>query len=49
MPKRFVYVLKNSEVPPRYYTGLSANLSNRLGHHNTGHQYAHCQVSPLVA
>ena len=36
MPKRFVYVLKNSEVPPRYYTGLSANVSNRLTEHNAG-------------
>ena len=36
MPKRFVYVLKNAEVPPRYYTGLSANVSNRLVQHNAG-------------
>ena len=36
MPKRFVYVLKNSDVPPRYYTGLSANVSNRLVQHNAG-------------
>ena len=36
MPKRFVYVLKNSYVPPRYYTGLSADVSNRLVQHNAG-------------
>ena len=36
MPKRFVYVLKNSDVPPRYYTGLSANVSNRLVEHSEG-------------
>ncbi len=36
MPKRFVYVLKNSDVPPRYYTGMSANVSNRLAEHNAG-------------
>jgi putative endonuclease len=36
MPKRFVYVLKNSEVPPRYHTGLSAHVSNRLAQHNAG-------------
>ena len=36
MPKRFVYVLKNSDVPSRYYTGLSANVSNRLVAHNAG-------------
>ena len=46
MPKRFVYVLKNSEVPPRYYTGLSANVSNRLVQAQRGQQYAHCEVPP---
>jgi predicted GIY-YIG superfamily endonuclease len=27
MSKRFVYVLKNSEVPPRYYTGISSDVA----------------------
>jgi predicted GIY-YIG superfamily endonuclease len=36
MSKRFVYVLKNSEIPPRYYTGLSANPPARLAGHNAG-------------
>ena len=36
MPKRFVYVLKNGQVPPRYYTGLTSNLAARLAGHNAG-------------
>jgi len=37
MPKRFVYVLKNNETPPRYYTGLTSDVSTRLALHNSGH------------
>ena len=29
-PKRIVYILKNSEEPPRYYTGVTSNLKARL-------------------
>lgn len=36
MPKRFVYVLKNSDVPPRYYTGLTSNVAARCAGHNAG-------------
>ena len=36
MTKRFVYVLKNSEVPPRYYTGLTADVARRHAEHNNG-------------
>jgi predicted GIY-YIG superfamily endonuclease len=36
MDKRFVYVLKNAEVPPRYYTGLTSDVAARLTIHNTG-------------
>jgi putative endonuclease len=35
--KRIVYVLKNKEHPPSYYTGLTSNLKNRLDAHNAGH------------
>ena len=35
-PKRIVYVLKNSDNPPRYYTGVTANLKARLDDHNGG-------------
>ena len=36
MPKRFVYVLKNSSVPPRYYTGLTSDVRRRVAEHNSG-------------
>lgn len=36
MPKRFVYVLKNSDAPPRYYTGLTSDVSSRQAQHNAG-------------
>ena len=35
-PKRTVYVLKNADNPPRYYTGVTADLKARLGDHNAG-------------
>jgi putative endonuclease len=31
-----VYVLKNSDDPPRFYTGLTADLGARLAAHNAG-------------
>jgi predicted GIY-YIG superfamily endonuclease len=36
MLKRFVYVLRNAETPPRYYTGLSGDVVKRLESHNAG-------------
>lgn len=36
MVKRFVYVLKNDEVPPRYYTGVTADVARRHAEHNSG-------------
>ena len=36
MSKRFVYVLKNSEVPPRYYTGVTSDVATRGAEHNAG-------------
>jgi putative endonuclease len=36
MRKRFVYVLKNSEIPPRYYTGIASDVSRRHAEHNAG-------------
>ena len=35
--KRFVYILKNDGQPPRYYTGLTAEVGARLRAHNGGH------------
>jgi putative endonuclease len=34
--KRFVYVLKNGDQPPRYYTGLTADVPARLAARNDG-------------
>jgi putative endonuclease len=34
--KRFVYILKNAGDPPRYYTGVTADLTARLADHNEG-------------
>lgn len=31
---RFVYILKNEEEPPKYYTGLTSNIEARLAFHN---------------
>ena len=36
MSKRFVYVLKNSGFPPRYYTGLTSDIATRYAEHNAG-------------
>ena len=34
MSKRFVYVLKNLDRPPKYYTGLTSDVFSRLAWHN---------------
>ena len=34
MAKRFVYVLRNDENPPRYSTGVTANVTARHAEHN---------------
>jgi putative endonuclease len=36
MSKFYVYVLRNAENPPRYYTGLTSNVPRRHGEHNAG-------------
>ena len=36
MLKRFVYVLRNDETPPRYYTGLTSDVATRHAAHNAG-------------
>jgi predicted GIY-YIG superfamily endonuclease len=37
MAKRFVYVLKNEQPVPRFYVGLTADVSQRIEEHNAGH------------
>jgi putative endonuclease len=34
--RRIVYILKNSDDPSRYYTGVTADLRGRLDDHNAG-------------
>src|SRR3982751_913282 len=34
--KHFVYVLRNQEAPPRYYTGITSDAPTRLSEHNRG-------------
>jgi predicted GIY-YIG superfamily endonuclease len=36
MLKRFVYVLRNAETPPRYYTGITGDVAKRQAEHNAG-------------
>ena len=36
MAKRFVYILKNHESSPKYYTGLTSNVVTRHADHNAG-------------
>jgi putative endonuclease len=35
-PQRIVYILKNGDNPPRFYTGVTADLVARLAAHNAG-------------
>ena len=35
-PQRIVYILKNTDNPPRFYTGVTADLKARLQAHNAG-------------
>jgi len=35
-PKCFVYILKNTDQPPRYYTGLTSDVAHRLAAHSEG-------------
>ena len=34
--KRFVYILRTETEPPRYYTGLTSSVAERLDAHNAG-------------
>ena len=34
--KQTVYVLKSEAEPPRYYTGLTSDMTSRLDAHNAG-------------
>ena len=36
MSKRFVYILRNHEIQPKHYTGITADVKRRLAEHNAG-------------
>lgn len=36
LPRTIVYVLRNDEDPPRYYTGVTSRFAARLDAHNAG-------------
>jgi putative endonuclease len=36
LPKRFVYVLRSVSDPTHFYTGVTANVRERLAAHNAG-------------
>ncbi len=46
MPKVFVYVLKNRDTPPRYYTGLTSDVARRFAEHNSDSQRRTCRHRP---
>ena len=36
MLRRFVYIIKNNERSPRYYTGITSDVARRISEHNSG-------------
>ena len=46
MPKLYVYVLKNCDSKPRYYTGLTSDLARRLAEHNSNGPHRTCRYRP---
>lgn len=36
MSKRFVYVIRNQGIPPKYYTGLTSDVARRVSEHYAG-------------
>jgi putative endonuclease len=44
--KRFVYVLKNHETPPRYYTGATSDVRARHAYHNAGRCFHTAKYGP---
>ena len=45
-PRLVVYILKNADRPPRYYTGVTADLKSRLDAHNAGRCSHTCKYRP---
>ena len=47
-PQRVVYILKNADHPPRYYTGVTSDLGARLAAHNAGRCFHTAKHRPWV-
>jgi predicted GIY-YIG superfamily endonuclease len=45
-PKRFVYVLRCTQDPTRYYVGLTSSVSARVDAHNSGHSKHTARLRP---
>jgi putative endonuclease len=46
MSRWFVYVLRNTENPPRYYTGHTSDIARRLAEHNAGGDFHTAKYRP---
>ena len=46
MNKLYVYVLKNQDTPPRYYTGLTSSVARRLAEHNGDSYHRTAKYAP---
>ena len=46
MSKLYVYILKNRDNPPRYYTGLTSDVRRRLQEHNAAGYHRTCKYRP---
>ena len=46
MSKIYVYVIKNRDNPPQYYTGLTSSVPRRLVEHNSDGRHRTCRYRP---
>jgi predicted GIY-YIG superfamily endonuclease len=46
MLKRFVYVLRTNDSPPKYYTGVTSDVARRHAEHNAGISAHTAQYAP---
>ena len=44
--KRFVYILRSTRYPDRYYAGLTSDVRTRLAIHNSGGSKHTCELRP---
>ena len=46
--QRFVYILRNTENPPRYYTGHTSDVARRYTEHNAGNCVHTAKYRPWI-